>query len=86
MEGEDLALILPTVIIFPFKLSLNMTFPPFILVMLENNELFPIIYIYSKHYPKTISYTPLIPTHKNQDEAFCTHTFLGFFVVRGGSF
>jgi len=38
IEREDLPPILPTPMIFPFELSLNMTFPLLILVMLENNE------------------------------------------------
>ena len=38
MEGEDLPPILSTLIILPFKVSLKVTSPPFIIVMLENNE------------------------------------------------
>ena len=42
MEGENLSPILSTLFIFPFELFSNVTFP-FILVMLENNKLSPVI-------------------------------------------
>ena len=45
MEREDLPPILPTLIILPFELSSNMTFPSFILIILENNKSSPIIYL-----------------------------------------
>jgi hypothetical protein len=45
MKGEDLPLILLTPIILPFELSPNVTFSPLILVMLDNNEFSPVIYL-----------------------------------------
>jgi hypothetical protein len=52
--------------IFPFELSPEMTFPRLIFVMLDNNEVSPVMCL-----EQTLS------NNHFQDEVFGTHTFLG---------
>ena len=43
-----------------------------VLVLIDENIIYLLL---SKHYQKAILHTFLIPTHKNQEDIFRTHTF-----------